>query len=78
MEAFLPGKGSYRLVIERERLTISAAYDLEGRYPDAVQGMGGQVRPPATGDHACDCLGPLRGPDERSRRSCAVAEQSER
>ncbi len=78
LQGVSPSQSRQRLLVEFDDPDICAADNEEGRRLNSVEKIAGEVRtPPARNDRA-DAMREVRGRNERSRRSRAGAEQSER
>jgi len=78
LQRLSPWQSRQRLFVKSHDLHICAANDKEGRHPNSVEGIAGEVRtPPARNDRA-HAMREIRGRNERGRCSSAGAKQPKR
>ena len=78
LQRLSPWQSRQRLFVKSHDLHICAAYDEEGRRPNSVEEIAGEVRTPAARNDRAHAMREIRGRNERGRCSRAGAKQPKR
>src|SRR5271166_4302068 len=70
LQGLSPWQSQQRLLVEFDDPDIRAANNEEGRRPNSVEGIAGEVRTPAARNDRAHAMREIRGRNERSRGSC--------